>query len=129
MAGLSVAGGLKRIQLSPELVSLFAVAGICGLIIAVMYDDLKRVKGPAGLEIEFNPREPVVAVGPVGRLAVGVDRIDLPPYLASGQPRRQLVVKRTKMEEQQISVDHGYEIRSREQGFRAKSARTGESHE
>jgi tetratricopeptide (TPR) repeat protein len=99
LLGISVASLLKRVQMSSETFILVFFAGIALLGVAVLFDGLKRIKGPAGLEIEFNPPDPEVAIGPVGKLVVGVDRIDLPPYLASGRPQRDVVVASNVREE------------------------------
>ena len=93
---LSFAGVVKLLQMPIDEISLILSAGLILLILAVVYDGLKHIKGPAGMELEFNPRDPLVAVGPVGRLAVGLDHVDLPPSGAfGGQIPRGLLPSRT----------------------------------
>jgi tetratricopeptide (TPR) repeat protein len=96
LLGIAVADFLKLIQVSTELLIIDFTASLVMLGIGIFSGEFKRIKGPAGMEIEFNPRDPVVAIGPVGRLAVDVDRIDLLPHIASGQPRRRPVVSRDR---------------------------------
>jgi tetratricopeptide (TPR) repeat protein len=99
LLGIAIADFFKLMQIPAELLIIDFAAALLMLGIGLFRGEFKRIRGPAGIEIEFNPRDPVVAVGPVGRLAVDVDRIDLPPHIPSGQPRRGPVVSRDRTEQ------------------------------
>ena len=75
-------------QLSfPIFLGMLALGGGMTIIFALP-DNVKRLKAAAVFDMEFNPRDQAVSFGPVGGLAVGIDRFDLPSRPAGEQFRR-----------------------------------------